>query len=255
MSRNIAVHLPNTSGDRPFTNAVKRELEDAQNRLGAIEETIGITPRRAKLLWNSPTITGTLTAAAANFSAMLDVASLIRVTGTAVPASGAGLELSYGAIANTSRLLSFDRTGAAFKDIIYSALSHRFLVSNSEKVRIDSTGNVGIGTTSPQATLDVQGSFRTNATAKSANYTLTTSDNTILVTNGAGAWTLTLPAASANTIGLRYTLVKVDSGAGTLTLAAAGSDTINGAASINATTSQYVAKTIVGISATAWAAF
>ncbi len=37
------------------------------------------------------------------------------------------------------------------------AANMRFLTSGSEKVRIDSTGNVGIGTTSPTHTLNVQG--------------------------------------------------------------------------------------------------
>jgi len=44
-------------------------------------------------------------------------------------------------------------------------------------------GNVGIGTTSPQAKLDIQGSMRTITSAQSANYQLTVSDSTIYGNN------------------------------------------------------------------------
>lgn len=45
----------------------------------------------------------------------------------------------------------------------------RFLVSNGEKMRITSAGNVGIGTTSPAQRLDVSGTIRMSGTSTAAN--------------------------------------------------------------------------------------
>jgi hypothetical protein len=51
--------------------------------------------------------------------------------------------------------------------------------------------------------------FRYNETAKTTSYTLTTSDSIIRADASAGAFTLTLPAASANA-GLTYTIIRTD---------------------------------------------
>lgn len=65
--------------------------------------------------------------------------------------------------------------------------------------------------------------------AKSADYTVTTTDGveTILVTAASNV-TITLPAASGST-GRRLTFKKVDSGSGWVAIVRAGSDTIDGA--------------------------
>ena len=45
-------------------------------------------------------------------------------------------------------------------NLLYSALNHAFNTGGTDKMTITSTGSVGIGTTSPAATLDVAGSVR-----------------------------------------------------------------------------------------------
>ena len=63
----------------------------------------------------------------------LDIAGTARVTSSATPSSGAGLELTYGSgIAN---LYSYDRSGAAYKDINFN-----------DKMYLNSSGALMIGT-------------------------------------------------------------------------------------------------------------
>ena len=68
-------------------------------------------------------------------------------------------------------------------------------IANSKFVVL-STGNVGIGTTSPTSKLHVAGSVAKAIVAKTANYTATATDYTILVTCSSANVTITLPAAS-----------------------------------------------------------
>ena len=141
------------------------------------------------------------------------------------------------------------RASGAIRDIVF--------VGNTtpavQMVIQGSTGNVGIGTTSPQTTLDINGGMRTATNAKSANYTITATDSTIYATTGVGGITVTLPAASANTIGMYYFVYKVDAGVGLLTVAAAGTDTINGVSS-KTIANQWNGMLVRGLTATSWLA-
>lgn len=55
---------------------------------------------------------------------------------------------------------------------------------NNERMRIDSDGNVGIGTTAPTQALDVDGQIRMRGGSPATGYILTSSDN-----NGTATWT------------------------------------------------------------------
>jgi hypothetical protein len=46
---------------------------------------------------------------------------------------------------------SFSRSGGVYVDTAYDAATHSFRISGTERMRIDSAGNVGIGTSSPAA--------------------------------------------------------------------------------------------------------
>jgi len=94
-------------------------------------------------------------------------------------------------------------------------------------------GHVGIGTTAPNATLQVNGSFSTASNTKSANYTLTNSDSVILAAAGASgpSFTLTLPSA-AGIAGLEYTIIRTDANtAYTVSVATTSSQKIGNATS------------------------
>jgi len=98
-------------------------------------------------------------------------------------------------------------------------------------------GDTGIGTNSPVATLDVNGGLAMNIVTKTANYTATAADYTILVDATAGPVTITLPAASSST-GLIFYIKLIDSSGNGVTVDGNGSETIDGAATL-AWTTQY----------------
>jgi len=84
---------------------------------------------------------------------------------------------------------------------------------------------------------------------KTANYTATLDDDTILVDASGGVVVITLPAA-ASAVGHVFTFIKIDISVNLLTVNADGSELINGA--LTQTTSDQWARIAVQSNGTAW---
>jgi len=92
-----------------------------------------------------------------------------------------------------------------------------------------STGSVGIGSTLPNSTLEVAGSFATALATKTTAYTVTASDSIIYADATSAGFIVTLPTAVGIT-GRQYTIKKIDSTANAVTVDPTGAETIDGAA-------------------------
>jgi len=101
----------------------------------------------------------------------------------------------------------------------------------NERMRITNAGNVGIGTNSPNSTLQVTGSVSTNVTTQAgATYTIAATDYTIFCNRNSGM-TVTLPTAVGIT-GRIYIIKNISTNGGsTVTINTTSAQTIDGSAS------------------------
>ncbi len=63
----------------------------------------------------------------------------------------AGIELQPEQTTDTNRILNYDRATATYMDLRIDANAHQFMISGTERMRITSAGNVGIGVTNPNS--------------------------------------------------------------------------------------------------------
>lgn len=92
-------------------------------------------------------------------TAKLDVSAAIRASGTTAPSAGAGLEIAGSS--SLGELFAIDRTGNTALPLFIRSENITFQtdtgVANTNRMFLSSSGNLGIGTTSPSALLDVYG--------------------------------------------------------------------------------------------------
>ena len=117
-------------------------------------------------------------------------------------------------------------TANASKSVIF--MTGGTAQSTNERMRIDGNGNVGIGTNAPTSTLQVAGSQALAITTKTATYTATASDYTIICNNTGGAISINLPAA-AGCSGRVYVIKKISGAVLNVTIDPNALETIDGA--------------------------
>jgi hypothetical protein len=90
----------------------------------------------------------------------LNVVGGLAVQNTgAFPTSGKGIEISAETGTGVDAIQSYNRDTSAWRTLGLWAGTLTFQTNASERMRIDSSGNVGIGTTTPTAKLDISGGY------------------------------------------------------------------------------------------------
>jgi len=118
-----------------------------------------------------------------------------------------------------------------------------FILGNGQpRMVLNTCGKVGIGTSAPNSTLQINGGLSVAAAAKSANYSMGSSDFAIFANASSAAVRITLPQAS-NT-GQVVHIKKIDSSTHVVTVARQGTDTIEGSTSKSLST-RYSSLTLI----------
>jgi len=147
------------------------------------------------------TLSEKLTSTAATDRSILQ-SSNTATNGGSIDIRGYGASYSETIFGNSmsggSALVSINTSGTGILGMgTYNSNDFVFGTSNSERMRITSGGSVGIATSSPTSSLDVNGSVGHAITTTTSNITLSNINYTVIITGGTP--TITLPAASTNT--------------------------------------------------------
>ena len=111
--------------------------------------------------------------------------------------------------------------------ITFNTASNTTTVGANEKMRLDSSGNVGIGTNNPLSRLSVNGNIRTAVTTfTTGTHGLDENHSIVLADTSGGSITFNLPAVSGYT-GAEFKIIKTNA-SNTVTIDANASELIDG---------------------------
>lgn len=71
----------------------------------------------------------------------------LAVAGSGAPTAGAGVEVTYGAIASTGRVMAYDHTGGTRQPMVIDGSTVAVYTGGTQKAIVDSSGNIGVGVT------------------------------------------------------------------------------------------------------------
>jgi hypothetical protein len=150
--------------------------------------------------------------------------------------STTGLTLSSGS-GTISTIFTAQSIGTVTNNTFYIRTNNteRWQVTLANLLPVtDNASDLGLSTNRVRS-LYTSGGYTAGITTKTANYTATANDFTIIVDATAGAVTITLPAASSNA-GRIYNIKKIDASANSVTIDPNGAELIDGAATFGNTT-------------------
>ena len=207
----------NANGTAALTNAT------------AIGYNASVTASNSFILGDGTVKVGIGSTAPNNTLEVAAVSSSVGVGGALGAASTGYQFLNYGVqhagfrwTGGSTNIVLEDASSSSDPGGWYSGATVNFIVRN---------GKVGIGSSTPNSTLDVNGSVTMKRTATAANYVVLTTDYYVGVTNTAAARTITLPAAATAATGKMY-IIKDESGGAlinNITVAGNGAENIDGA--------------------------
>ena len=121
-----------------------------------------------------------------DFSGNMGIGTTSPAYKLVVSAAGAsGIEFGPAYSGTANLIQSYNRSGGAYVNTVYDAANHAYNISGTERMRLDSSGNLGIGTSSPSYKLDVLASAGPYVARFGNSSTATNQYNVILLTQGA----------------------------------------------------------------------
>jgi hypothetical protein len=107
----------------------------------------------------------------------------VHVTGDATPTSGKGVEI-FRVSDTLSQIQTYNRDDSAWMDLVIKGKTQQFYANGSEAMKLNSSGQLGIGTASPEDPLHIKsnsGAIRLENTVVSNNDSIISYDNATLL--------------------------------------------------------------------------